>query len=76
MYRVLVLLTLLHSFAANGTLVIRVDGAVAGAQQINIVLLEQIRGNVVLLECHIAKVLSPDGVRAAVPALQRLMFVC
>lgn len=55
---------------------IRVDGAVAAAQQINIVLPEQIRGNVILLEGHIAKVLSTDGVRAAVPALQMFMFVC
>lgn len=55
---------------------IGVNGAVAAAQQINVALFDQIRGNVVLLEGHIAKVLSPNGVRAAMPALQMLMFVC
>lgn len=70
------LLTLFYSFTANGALVIGVNAAVAAAQQIDVALLDQICGNVVLLEGHIAKVLSPNGVRAAVPALQMLMFVC
>lgn len=72
----LALLTLLHSFAANGTLVIRVDAAVAAAQQIYVALLDKIRGYVILLKGHIAKVLRSNGVRAAVPALQMLMFMC
>jgi len=63
------LLTLLHRFAANGPLVIGIDGAVAAPQQIDVPLLDQVSGYIVLLEGHIAEILRSNGVRTAVPAL-------
>jgi len=55
--------------------VIGVNGAVAAPQQIYIPLLDQVSGNVVLLEGHVAEVLRPNCVRAAVPALQVMFLV-